>query len=58
MMNPQDVINILIEQRNTAMNELALTKAEVVTLKRNLDAAMAEKEVVHIQTEPLEQQMP
>jgi hypothetical protein len=33
---PQDIINLLIEQRNTALNEVVLAKAQLVATQREL----------------------
>lgn len=40
-MDPQDVINALIEQRNAAANEAAMAKATVSALTRENEALKA-----------------
>ncbi len=47
-MEPQDIINVLVEQRNQALNEVAVLKAQLMKLQKEREI---EKNAVQQTTE-------
>ena len=49
-MNAQDVINAITDQRNAALNELALTKAQLAAANRKIEELTPPVELSDVQS--------